>query len=163
MEYLQSRATNTLATSGLNMGYQPQAPTDAGCTPDTSDTPGMVRSLQISPATSKAKAKASFNTNSEPDRWCWPYSSAMTSEEIRRLMARIELFADRGVSLFDATLTAEKLLVRDREGDDRRLCFECAALAGTRCRTWREAGIGVSVLPSAVIFQLQRCDAFVSA
>src|SRR5574343_1131693 len=68
--------------------------------------------LYISPAT-------------DPDRWCWPHSTAMNSGEIDTYTMRLTRFTDKGMSLEDAERLADKLVIRDREGDDQRLCLEC--------------------------------------
>lgn len=62
----------------------------------------------------------------------------------------------------DAEHLAERLTLRDREGDDRRLCLECTWLSGTgRClaaATARLPGVDRWLEPIQTI--LQRCDAF---
>ena len=80
----------------------------------------------------------------DPDRWCWPHSPAMNSHEIEAFMARLVRFTDKGLSTEEAGRLADKLVIRDREGDDRRLCLECAHLHGAgrwRCGNWRAAGV----------------------
>lgn len=98
----------------------------------------------------------------DPDRWCWPHSSAMTGREIDTMAERTGLFNGRGLAALEAELLADKLVTRDREGDDRRLCLECAHLAGLgawgwRCSQWQRTGLG---LPAGLAIQLQRCDGF---
>ena len=66
----------------------------------------------------------------DPDRWCWPHSTAMNTGEIDTFTARLARFTDKGLSLDDSEALADKLVLRDRESDDRRLCLECAHLAG---------------------------------
>lgn len=62
----------------------------------------------------------------------------------------------------DAEHLAERLTLRDREGDDRRLCLECTWLSDTgRClaaATGRLAGVDRRLEPIQTL--LQRCDAF---
>jgi len=100
----------------------------------------------------------------DPDRWCWPYSAAMTGKEIDTLIERTALFSRRGLSALDAELLADKLVNRDREGDDRRLCLECAHLnrpAGTlHCAQWQRAGLGAPGVPAGLHLVLQRCNGF---
>jgi hypothetical protein len=102
------------------------------------------------------------------DACCWPYSSAMTGAEIDTFTARLARFTDKGLSLIDAEALADKLVIRDREGDDRRVCLECAHLRyGGRCGNWQVAGVAMrsrdAQLPPDLILQLQRCDGFATA
>ena len=66
----------------------------------------------------------------DPDRWAWPHSEAMNGREIDTFTARLARFTDKGLMLDDAEKLADKLVTRDRESDDRRLCLECVHLAG---------------------------------
>ena len=105
----------------------------------------------------------------DPDRWCWPHCEAMTGREIDTFTARLARFTDKGLSLKDAEALADKLVTRDRESDDRRLCLECVHLAGhsagaLRCTNWQRAGVAMRAkdaqLSAALVCQLQRCDGF---
>lgn len=107
-----------------------------------------------------------------PDRWCWPSGTAMTGAEIDSFTARLARFTDKGVIHADAERIADKLVQRDRESDDRRLCLECTHLAGYgatswRCGNWQAAkvahGAQDSKLPADLVMQLQRCDGFKGA
>ncbi|WHZ12963.1 MAG: DNA primase, phage associated [Burkholderiaceae bacterium] len=75
------------------------------------------------------------------------------------LYARFELFRRRGRSADLAESVADKLVLRDREGDDRGLCLECQHLNGRRCMAWQQAGIGDPAVGD-LRTKLQRCDAF---
>lgn len=100
----------------------------------------------------------------DPDRCCWPYSAAMNSTELETCAARLVRFTDKGESLEVAERVADRLLVRDREGDDRRMCLECAHLHGGtghwRCGNWKLAEIGGSALQRDLVRMLQRCSGF---
>ena len=104
----------------------------------------------------------------DPDRHCWPCSEAMNSTEIDTFTARVIGFTDKGVTPTDGETLADKLVTRDRETDDRRLCLECVHLAGHAgswgCRAWQRAGVAVKArdagLSSDVVKILQRCDGF---
>ena len=105
----------------------------------------------------------------DPDRWCYPYSTAMNTAEIDTFTARLARFTDWGVILEDAERIADRLVIRDREQDDRRLCLECIHLAGQsgatwHCKNWQRAGISLKArdarLATAWVLQLQRCDGF---
>ncbi len=104
-----------------------------------------------------------------PDRWCWPHSEAMNTREIDTFTARLARFTDKGLGLDDAEALADKLVRRDREPDDRRLCLECLHLSGQSgkawdCRNWQRAGVASRArdaqLSAALVYQLQRCDGF---
>lgn len=53
------------------------------------------------------------------------------------MVARLALFDARGVGVDDAERLADKLLVRDREGDRRGACAECVHLVGSGPGRWR--------------------------
>lgn len=99
----------------------------------------------------------------DPDRWAWPYSEAMTGNEIDTFTARLHHFTRRGLTGVDAEKLSDKLVMRDRETDDRRLCLECIHLnrsSGWRCAQWQRAGLGGAGIPAGLVLQLQRCDSF---
>ena len=101
------------------------------------------------------------------DRWCWPHSSAMNTAEIDTFTQRVHHFTGRGVAELDAETLADKLVTRDRDSDDQRLCLECRHLqsSGDRwcCNEWKQSGLGVAGLSGALARQLQRCDSFKEA
>lgn len=104
----------------------------------------------------------------DPDRWCWPHGTAMNGAEIDTFTARLARFTDKGLTLDDGEALADKLVKRDRESDDRRLCLECTHLAGHagswRCGQWQRAGVAIKArdagLPGDLVMQLQQCDGF---
>lgn len=101
----------------------------------------------------------------DPERCAWPHSTAMNTAEIDTFTARLARFTDRGLILADAESLADKLVIRDREGDDRRLCLECASFhRGGRCGTWQAAGVAIRAkdaqLPGDFTTMLQRCNGF---
>ena len=104
-----------------------------------------------------------------PDLWCWPYSSAMNGAEIDTFAARLHQFSDKGLARNDGESLADKLVLRDRDQDDRRVCLECKHFAGHgdgswRCGNWQAAGVAIhsrdAQLPAVLVVQLQRCDGF---
>ena len=92
----------------------------------------------------------------------------MTGAEIDTFTERLSRFTDKGLSLIDGEALADKLVQRDRESDDRRLCLECTHLAGHagswRCGNWRAAALATQArdaqLPGEMVLELQRCDGF---
>lgn len=106
----------------------------------------------------------------DSDLVCWPHSTAMNGEEIDNFTARLARFAGKGVGQIDAECLADKLVIRDREADDRRLCLECKHLTGMsvkfwRCANWEAAGVAHRArdmqLPADLVIKLQRCPGFV--
>jgi hypothetical protein len=104
-----------------------------------------------------------------PDRWCWPHSSAMNGVEIDTFAARLHQFTDKGLARNDGETLADKLVLRDRDQDDRRVCLECKHFAGHgagswRCGNWQAASVAIrsrdAQLPADLVMQLQRCDGF---
>lgn len=99
-----------------------------------------------------------------PDLWSWPHSQAMTGKEISMFANRANLFNRRGMGAVNAERLASKLTDRDRQEDDRRLCLECAHMAGQpgawRCNQWQRAGMGVTGIPAGLVLVLQRCNGF---
>lgn len=104
----------------------------------------------------------------DPERWCWPHSSAMNERELDTFTQRLETFTNKGLRLHEAETLADVLVRRDRAADDRRLCLECSHLQGgtgrRRCGNGLVAGIGLrpadTQLPNDLTCQLQRCAGF---
>ena len=79
-------------------------------------------------------------------------------------------FTDKGMGDDEGESLADQLVLRDRVGDDRRLCMECTHLQGFsrwRCGNWLRAGVALSAqdaqLPADLVGLLQRCDGFTNA
>lgn len=115
------------------------------------------------------KHDSSITVTQDPDRWCWPHSSAMNGAEIDTFAVRLHKFTAMGLARNDGDALADKLVLRDRESDDRRVCLECKHFAGHRvgswrCGNWRAAGVALrsrdAQLPADLVAQLQRCDGF---
>lgn len=81
---------------------------------------------------------------------------------IARFVARVALFLRRGIDATDADDLAERLHLRDVQGDDRRSCLECRHLSGRRCGNAAAAGVGAE-LPDALVTLMQRCPGFGAA
>lgn len=146
-------ATLTVATDATHEGIQ--APTVARVAPVTVATPEKTPWV--------ANASVSLAPATDPDRWCWPHSLAWNSKEIDTFTARLVRFTDKGLSLADAESEADRLVIRDRECDDRRLCLECSHLQGTdrwRCGNWQAANVARDRLSRVLVLMLQRCRGF---
>ena len=81
-----------------------------------------------------------------------------TQHEEARFTQRINLFFGRT----DAKELAQRLMIRDREQDDRRLCLECRHFKPHRleCNNFEWAGFTQPKLGSNWVSQLQRCLGF---
>ncbi|MDP2165935.1 MAG: hypothetical protein Q8K21_17285 [Hydrogenophaga sp.] len=98
-----------------------------------------------------------------PDRYCWPQSTAMNTVELDTFTARLARFTDKGMGLEDAERLADKLVGRDRESDGRRVCLECAHLQGHgrwRCSNWEKADTASQGLAPELVLALQRCSGY---
>ncbi len=87
----------------------------------------------------------------------------MSEREIGRFVFRVGLLQRRGLTEAQAETLAERLLARDRDGDDRRACLECAHLSRDgSCALHREGRLpGVlSRTYTPVRETLQRCPGF---
>jgi hypothetical protein len=99
----------------------------------------------------------------------------MNTAEIATFEARFHVFGARGLDLKQAEAMADRLVTRDRDADERRLCFECVHLqvkTANRyrdwteffCGNWRASGLSVCArdngLSSDFAHQLRRCPGF---
>ena len=135
-----------------------------------SSTPERLSSVSAVPPPAVLEKHDSFIAVTEDsDRWCWPNSSAMNSAEIDTFEARLHKFINKGLARNDGEVLADRLVLRDRDQDDRRVCLECQHFAGHgaeswRCGNWQAAGIALrprdAQLPADLLVQLQRCDGF---
>ena len=121
-------------------------------------------------AVAKSPDSAANDPARDSDRWCWPHSTAMTGAEIGTFTARLSGFTDKGLTLDGGEALADRLVIRDRDSDDRRLCLECLHLAGYgswRCSNWQRSGIAIQAwdaqLLGELVRKLQRCDGFKGA
>ncbi len=105
----------------------------------------------------------------DPDALCWPHSSVMNGAEIDTFSQRLHWFTIKGLDYIEGESLADKLILRDRETDDRSVCLECNNFAGQgagfwRCGNWQTAGIAIhsrdAHLPADLMVQLQRCAGF---
>jgi len=96
----------------------------------------------------------------DADRCHWP---AWSEREIRAFTARTVLFMRRGLSATDSDDLGERLVLRDRDQDDRKLCVECASYRTGRCITPVAAGLVSDAIGVELAAQLQRCPGFTSA
>ena len=90
------------------------------------------------------------------------HAGAWDDDELSAFTTRVVMLQRRGIEADDADNLAERLTLRDRDGDDRRLCLECKWLGDTgRClaaATGRIPGADRRLEPEQTI--LHRCLAF---
>ena len=94
------------------------------------------------------------------DRCCWPHSDAMNGAELERFAKRVQQATRRGISTEAAEAMADRLVIRDREQDDRCACLECATLRPGRCGNYRHAGLQGPDVGRDLAAMLQRCPGF---
>ena len=90
----------------------------------------------------------------------------MSRSEVDNFTARLARFTDKGVGYDEAERLTDALVIRDREGDDRRLCLECTHLQGFsrwRCGNWQAADVARDGLARDLVLMLQRCGGFQTA
>ena len=75
----------------------------------------------------------------------------LTDHQSARMAFRVELFQRQGMDAERAQGWADRLVMRDEERDDRRLCVECKNLFSD----WRCSKRG-----AVITDQLQRCPSF---
>ena len=144
------------------MWFDPQTLLARSYPPATSATFEVQAGTKV--AESQKSQPAAKDTALNPARYCWPHSSAWNTCEIELFNRRAALFVRRGADEAQAEKLADRLVTRDREDDDRRLCLECRHLQGAtpwRCGNWFMAGVAVrsgdAGLARDMVMLLQRC------
>jgi len=90
------------------------------------------------------------------------YMTGWDESQIRRAMFRMALLVRRGLTAHLSEWWADRLTVRDKERDDRRICLECSSLQRDGKCFQVQQGVmrGVSPKHEPVSTILQRCDYF---
>jgi hypothetical protein len=125
----------------------------------------LVRALQAEAAPlPPAPPRRSGNPLMTPEQGDKCHASAWDDAEIDAYLAREARFTRLGRAI-DAEHLAERLTLRDRQHDDRRLCLECVALADNgRCLVAARGRLpGASRRFEPVPTILQRCGGFALA
>ena len=76
------------------------------------------------------KHDASIAVTEDPDRWYWPHSPAINGSDIETFEVRMHQFTQKGLANKDAETLVDKLILRDRDLYDLRVCLECKHLSG---------------------------------
>ena len=85
---------------------------------------------------------------------------AWTDADIARFENRRARLLRWGWGEAEAERLADRLVRRDREGDDRVSCTECRHYRRGRCANHRQAGIGGPEVGHDLAAMLQRCEGF---
>ena len=131
------------------------------------EPPEVVAKVAVAQSRDDENSVVNLDSIPNPDRYCWPNSSAMNSGEIVKFKSRLEIFQAKGLDELNAEALADKLVLRDRDSDDRKVCYECRYMKGIsslRCENWKLAGIAMkssdSFLGKDFAMMLQRCQGF---
>lgn len=134
---------------------RPQSEHPCGFSQDSQNSQGVAGTI----ASAQPRSRPYKLTKTQGDA---AHAEAWNDAAIARFVARVSLFLRRGFDATDADDLAERLHLRDMQGDDHVLCVECTHLAGRtgawRCGNHRVAGVGRE-LPAALVTMLQRCPA----
>lgn len=87
---------------------------------------------------------------------CW------NDAEIARFVARVGLFLRCRVNATDADDLAERMVLRDRDRDERRACLECAHYRPGHCGNHRAAMLNSSEIGTDFAARPQQCSGFES-
>ena len=88
---------------------------------------------------------------------------AWTDADIARFTARRDRLTRWGYPTTDAEALAERLTLRDRSGDERVSCTECAHYRPGRCGNHRAARLYCAEVGLDLAALLQRCPGFQTA
>jgi hypothetical protein len=87
------------------------------------------------------------------------HAESWDDETCERYVKRVSIFLRRGMNVTDADDFAERLHLRDLEGDDRRCCMECRHYGRGRCAAHGLAGLSEPDISPDIVCLLQRCPA----
>lgn len=110
---------------------------------------------------SKAPTKAQdrpFRLSADEGDRC--HAPSWDDAEIARFQDRQARFARLGIGTDDADDLAERLVLRDRTGDERAMCCECSHYRPGRCGNHRAALLQSAEVGHDLAATLQRCAAF---
>ena len=87
----------------------------------------------------------------------------MNGGEIDMFMARLTRFTSKGVNQSEAESLADKLVIRDRDSDDRALCLERTHLGGEVHSSWVvAAGLHITMMKlrtcNRAVMKQRTCD-----
>jgi hypothetical protein len=89
-----------------------------------------------------------------------PALTNWTGDAIARFVRRRDRLQRWGWAEADAEALAERLAQRDREGDSRRVCFECEHYVPGHCANHKRAQLATQEVGRSLATMLQRCPGF---
>jgi virulence-associated protein VagC len=113
--------------------------------------------MAILASSRKVPASAVQHRTAHADR-C--HSPQWDDAEIATFVARVALFVRRGMSATDADDLSERLVLRDRDGDQMHVCVECSHYRSGQCASHRRAGLRSRDVGCNFARLLQRCAGF---
>ncbi|MDP1647418.1 MAG: hypothetical protein Q8M01_04355 [Rubrivivax sp.] len=131
-------------------GVTPKPAPLLACTPVTPVTPHIVE-------TGVRPVRLYRLTPAQGDR-C--HSPCWDDAEISTFVSRHARLLALGFTDGDADDLAERLTLRDRDCDDRRVCVECAHYAPQRCGAHRAAGLQSAEVGRDLATRMQHCQAW---
>jgi len=148
-------------TSASSTGSARNQPILSAISSVLSVTPAALSAIDdVEPVSSPTPAHRSGNPYLTPEQGDECHEGCWDDAEIEIFIARSTRFIAMGRA--DAEHLAERLTLRDRQADDRRLCVECRELeASGRCAAARRGALAAAnrrLEPSQNI--LMRCPAF---
>lgn len=142
--------TDTADTAAKMQAYQRKPAPLLACTPDTADTAEKINT---------GANAANDPQQADPDRHCYPHSSAANTSELDLMGRRLEQFKRLGLDVDTSERLADLLMLRDRDPqDDRRMCIECQNCQHGRCCNSRAAGLNHPELGQDYALALKRCN-----
>ena len=132
---------------------------------DKTDIRGLPSVLAVTPTGRERELHAA----TEPHRRAYRLSAAEADRchvepwddaTIARFVARVGLLMRRGFDATDADDLAERLHLRDVQGDDRVLCAECQHYRRGQCSNHHAAGLHGAEMSRDLAVTPQRCPGF---
>ena len=114
----------------------------------------------VTPANDETGRKAARPHRLTPEQADRCHAPCWNDDEIATFVRRHARLMSLGYSDGDADDLAERLTLRDRDGDDRRMCVECAHCRPLRCGNHHAAGIHASDISVGLAVLPQRCPAW---
>lgn len=143
-----------------NPRHRPPSEQRRGPSQDSQDSqgyPAACRSLELA---SPARSRPYRLTPAEGDA---AHAQPWDDATIARFVARVGLMMRRGFDATDADDLAERLHLRDVQGDERVSCIECHHYRPGRCGNHRRAGLNSAEVGRDLATLLQRCPGFAGA
>lgn len=140
----------------------PESPASTTLEPDTqcdADSTTDVDPQRPEPATTQPRASSRRPPLMTPDQAEMCHLGGWSDAMVTIFLQRKADFMRSALCEVSAEELAERLVLRDRDGDDRVVCLECTNFSRGECLRSRTAGVGMEL--GMLSTTLQRCRAFV--